>query len=136
MRSAATNACVRLSVATAVLCSEQVWAQQATRSLGMTNDPVALPGLGRIVFAFIVVAALAIGAVMVLRRFGPQLGRGSLFAPAGSMRVLERLQLSADLSVHLVQTGRGKVLITAHRHSIAVVMLDTELHGTTGGGQS
>jgi flagellar biogenesis protein FliO len=101
----------------------------------MIDDPIALPGLGRVVFAFVLVVALAVGAVLALRRFGPQLGRGSLFAAAGSMRVLERLQLSRDLSVHLVQTERGQVLITAHRHTIAVVRLDSALDSAVGGGQ-
>jgi hypothetical protein len=116
---------VRLGAGVAVLCwSQMALAQQAAKSLGMTDDPVALPGLGRIVLVFTLVAALGIGAVLALRRFGPQLGRGTLFTPAHSLKVLERLQLSSELSVHLVQTERGRVLITAHRNSIAVVLLD------------
>jgi hypothetical protein len=92
----------------------------------MPDDPIALPGLGRVVLAFLLVAGLAVVAVLALRRFGPRLGRGSLFTAGGRMHVLERLQLAGDLYVHLVQTERGKILITAHRHSIAIVRLDAE----------
>jgi hypothetical protein len=126
MKPSAASACTPLGVGLALLWGScPALAQHATTSLGMPDDPIALPGLGRIVFAFILVAGLAVLAVLALRRFGSRLGRGSLFATDGSMRVLERLQLAGDLHVHLVQTERGKVLITAHRHSIAVVLLQS-----------
>jgi len=144
MKPDAATACVRLGVGLALLSWSRIApAQQVTSALGMSDDPIALPGFGRIVLAFVVVAALAVAAVLALRRFGPQLGRGSWFgsgfasgfASRGSLRVLERLQLSRELTVHLVQTERGKVLITAHRHSIAVVALDGPLDSTPPGGQ-
>jgi flagellar biogenesis protein FliO len=100
-------------------------AQQATDSLAMATGPIALPGIGRVVLAFVLVAALAVGTAVALRRFGSKLAPAGLFAGTStSLRVLERLRLGADLHVHLVQTEHGKVLITAHRHSIAVVKLD------------
>jgi hypothetical protein len=133
-KACATRACTALGRGLALLwVSSPAFAQQAAGSLGLPADPIALPGLGRVVLAFILVAALAVAAVLVLQRFGPRFGAGSLFAGGGSLRVLERLQLARDLHVHLVQTECGKVLITAHRQSIAVVLLDA---ASPGGGQS
>lgn len=121
-----------LAAGLALLLDLPAHAQQAADALPLVTHPIALPGVGRVVFAFVLVAGLAVGTALALRRFGPKLMPGALFAGAGALlagtrhlRVLERLRLSADLQVHLLQTEHGQVLITAHRHSIAVVVLDS-----------
>jgi hypothetical protein len=105
-------------------CAAPAAAQEVTRSLTMGGDAIALPGIGRVLLAFLVVAGLAVGVSVLLRRFAPKLTGGSLLPNGGSLRVLERLHLGGDLRVHLIQTEQGRVLITTHRNSIAVVKLD------------
>ena len=103
-------------------------AQQALQPLTTGSDAIGLPTIGRVLVAFVIAAVLAVAAGLVLRRWVPKF-TGSMFAAGGSLRVLERLQLGGDLRVHLVQTEHGKVLITAHRNSIAVVVLDSTTQG-------
>jgi flagellar biogenesis protein FliO len=111
-----------------LLDAAPVAAQQALQPLATGSDAIGLPTIGRVLIAFIIAAVLAIAAGWILRRWVPKL-TGSMFAAGGRLRVLERLQLGGDLRVHLVQTEHGKVLITAHRNSISVVLLDSTTLG-------
>lgn len=102
-------------------------AQEQALPLAGGAGPIALPSIGRVLFAFVIAAVLAIAAGVALRRLAPKF-TGSIL-PTGNLRVLERLNLGADLRVHLVQTGHGKVLITTHRNGLSVVTLDGKEQG-------
>jgi len=116
------------TVAVLGLLNSTAGAQQTLQPLASGSDAIGLPSIGRILFAFIIAAALAIAVGALLRRLVPKF-TGSMLAAGGNLRVLERLHLGADLRVHLVQTEHGKVLITAHRNSISVVVLDSSTRG-------
>ncbi len=110
--------------ATALTLMGAAAAQEQALPVADGAGPIALPSIGRVLLAFVAVSVLAIAVGVVLRRFAPKL-TGSIL-PTGNLRVLERLNLGADLRVHLVQTGHCKVLITTHRNGLSVVMLDAQ----------
>lgn len=106
------------AIAMMLACQSSWGAQQ----LAQGQDIVELPSMGRVIFAFLLVAALAVGASMLLRRFAPQLTRVS---QAGSaMRVVDRATLSAGLRVHLVEVAGERVLIAENRGGVTLLQLD------------
>jgi hypothetical protein len=123
------GAFICMSSQAALLASSTVRAQQAT-PLAMGGDALGLPGIGKVLLAFVIAATLAFAAGVVLRRLAPKF-TGAMFAGGGSLRVLERLQLGSDLRVHLVEVERSKILITAHRNSISVVVLESPAAGSS-----
>lgn len=103
-------------------CSLAVAQSQHAAPLTQGDDALALPGVGRVVLAFALVAALAVGIVAALRRVLPKFS--ALPAASGNLRVLNRLNLGGGLRVYAVQYENRKVLLAEGRHGLALSVLD------------
>ena len=95
-------------------------AQDAT-PLAQGRDIVQMPSMWRVVFVFLMIAGLAVGAAYVLRRFSPNLSRG--LTPQGPLRVIDRATVNAGLRVHLVEADGTRILIAEHRAGISMLQL-------------
>jgi hypothetical protein len=86
-----------------------------------SSDAGSLP-VGRIIVAFVLVAALAWVATWLLRRYG---FRGASVAAGGAatIRALARNTLPGGVTCHVVETQGRQVLITATRHGVTSVVL-------------
>lgn len=103
-------------------------AQQASAPLTQGDDVIDVPGIGRVVFAFVFVAVLAVVAVMALKRVLPAFGKK--FTAEGNLRVLEHASLGAGLRLQVVQVEGEKVLLAEGRHGIAMVVLSKNRDGS------
>jgi flagellar biogenesis protein FliO len=94
-------------------------AEQAPLSQG--QDVIAVPGIGRVAVAFVIVAALAVAAGVALRRVLPKFTGVPLAGSA--VRVLERTNLGPGTRIHLVQVEGEKVLVAENRSGLAIAVL-------------
>lgn len=109
-----------------VLLAPLQWAFAAeeavpVRTLTQGDDVLSFPSFGRIVLAFIVVAALAIGIALALRQVLPRLGKG--MAVSSRLKVLDRIHLSSAVRVHLVEVENERVVIAENRGAITIAVL-------------
>lgn len=81
MKHAAANPSARFATVIALLGAVSARAQPAA-SLTTGDDPISMPGIARVLVAFLLIAGLAVGAALALRRFAPRLASGSLFEGA------------------------------------------------------
>jgi flagellar biogenesis protein FliO len=116
----------------AQMCGGAVLLWHAALATGAENAPltqgqdiVAVPGIGRVVVVFLLVAALAVAAAVVLRRMLPKITGVTLGGNA--LRVLERTNLSPATRLHLVQVEGEKLLVAENRNGLAVVVLARNL---------
>lgn len=86
-----------------------------------SSDAGSLP-IGRVIVAFVLVAALAWAATWMLRRYGFR-GAASTAGGAATIRALSRNTLPGGITCHLVETQGRQVLITATRHGVTSVVL-------------
>src|SRR3954471_22063325 len=79
-----------------------------------SSDAGSLP-IGRVILAFLLVAALAWAATWLLRRTG---FRGAAIGATGvaSIRTLARSTLPGGVTCHVIETQGRQVLITVTRH--------------------
>jgi flagellar biogenesis protein FliO len=104
------------------LCSIAVLASAAEQSpLTGGRDIIQAPGIGRVVAAFVIVAALAVAAVVTLRRVLPKM-TGVAISGQG-LRVLDRANLGPGTRVYLVQVEGEKVLVAESRSSVTIAVL-------------
>lgn len=89
--------------------------------LSQGQDVISVPGIGRVVAAFVIVAALAVAAAVTLRRVMPKFTGVPLLGNA--VRVLERTNLGSGTRVHLVQVDGEKVLVAESRSGLAIAVL-------------
>jgi flagellar biogenesis protein FliO len=94
-------------------------AEQAPLTGG--QDIIQAPGLGRVAAAFIIVAALAVAAVVALRRVLPRMTGVPLSGKA--LRILDRANLGPGTRVHLVQVEDEKVLVAESRGGVTIAVL-------------
>ena len=92
------------------------------RDLGLADALVEGPGLGRVLLAFLLVAALAWGATWLLKRYGQRVGRAAPGA-ATPIRHLARSALPGGIACHVVETQGRQVLITVTRHGVTSLVL-------------
>jgi flagellar biogenesis protein FliO len=85
------------------------------------QDVISTPGIGRVVAAFVIVAALAVGAAMALRRVLPRFTGVPL--TGNTVRILERANLGAGTRAHLVQVEGEKLLVVENRTGLAIAVL-------------
>jgi hypothetical protein len=85
------------------------------------QDVISTPGIGRVAAAFVIVAVLAIGAAMALRRVLPKFTGVPL--TGNTVRILERANLGPGTRAHLVQVEGEKVLVVENRTGLAVAVL-------------
>jgi len=95
--------------------------QSLPTPLTQGDDAVALPGVGRVILAFLLVAGLAVFVVAVLRRVLPRFN--ALPAASGKLRVLNRMNLGGGLRVYAVQYEEQIVLLAEGRHGLALTPL-------------
>jgi hypothetical protein len=84
-------------------------------------DAGSLP-IGRVIVAFLLVAALAWAATWVLRRYGFR-GTADTARGTAAIRALARNTLPGGVTCHLVETQGRQVLITVTRHGVTSVVL-------------
>ena len=94
-------------------------AEQAPLTGG--QDIIQAPGIGRVMGAFVIVAALAVAAVVTLRRVLPKMTGVPLSGKA--LRILDRVSLGPGTRVHLVQVEDEKVLVAESRSGVTIVVL-------------
>jgi flagellar biogenesis protein FliO len=94
-------------------------AEQAPLTQG--QDVISTPGIGRVAVAFVIVAALAVGAAMALRRALPKLTGVPL--TGNTVRILERANLGPGTRAHLVQVEGEKLLVVENRTGLAIAVL-------------
>lgn len=114
------------------LCGGAVLLWHAALARGAENAPltqgqdiVAVPGIGRVIVVFLLVAALAVAAAVVLRRVLPRLTGVTI--GGNTLRILERTNLSPATRIHLVQVDGERLLVAENRHALAVVVLARSL---------
>jgi flagellar biogenesis protein FliO len=95
-------------------------AQEST-ALAQGRDIVQMPSMWRVVFVFLLIVGLAVGAAHVLRRLSPKLARG--LTQQGALRVIDRATVNAGLRVHLVEADGARILIAEHRAGISMLQL-------------
>ena len=88
---------------------------------GTSVEQLGFPSLGRVVVVFVLTVALAVGAVVVLRRFWPTLLKRK--NPASGIRSLDRTALSATLTVHVVEVEGVKMVVADGRNGVSVTIL-------------
>lgn len=111
------RACVAIG-----LCSVAVVATAAEQApLSQGRDIAPVPGFGRVAAAFVIVAALAVAAVVTLRRVLPKVTGVPLGGKA--LRILDRANLGPGTRVHLVQVEGAKVLVAESRSGVAITVL-------------
>ena len=85
------------------------------------QEVISAPEIGRVVAVFVLVAALAVVAGVVLRRLLPKFTGASL---AGNVvRIVERTNLGPGTRVHLLQIEGEKVLVAENRSGLAIAVL-------------
>lgn len=99
-------------------------AQEKLRGLGLAASDVGTPGFGRVLVAFLLVAALAWAATWILRRFGVRF-RSVAIGGASPIRHLARNTLPGGVACHLVETEGRQVLITVTRNGVTSLLLGT-----------
>lgn len=88
---------------------------------GTSVDQLGFPSLGRVVVVFVLTVALAVGAVVVLRRFWPTLLKRKNTATA--IRSLDRTAISATLTVHVVEVEGVKMVVADGRNGVSIAIL-------------
>lgn len=96
-------------------------AQETTSTLAQGRDIVELPGMGRVILVFLLVAGLAVGAAYALRRYSPNFARG--LVQQGPLRVLDRANLNPGLRVHLIEIEGERLLIAESRTGLSMLQL-------------
>lgn len=86
------------------------------------QDVITTPGIGRVVFVFLITSAIAIGAIVALRRYLPQFGTAAI--GGGQIRVIERTTLIGGTRVHLIEIGEQRLVVADSRNGIAITILD------------
>jgi len=96
-----------------------------TKHLALTAgaDVLTFPSVGRIVLSFAIVALLAVGITVVLRYVLPKLNRPA--AASSRLRVLDRIQVSAAVRLHMVEVDGDRVLVAEQRGVTSMLVLPT-----------
>jgi hypothetical protein len=89
---------------------------------GLAESGATAPAFGRVIVAFVLVAALAWGVAWLLRRYG---FRGAAVAggAATPVRHLARSTLPGGIACHVVEAQGRQVLITVTRHGVTSLVL-------------
>ena len=90
-------------------------------ALGSATDSLQLPGIARVIAAFLLVAALAFGAAWALRRILPRMSRQP--AGGGRIRVLGRQSSGFGLTVHLLEVDGARVFVAENKAGLSVTLL-------------
>lgn len=104
------------------LCSVAAFASAAEQApLTGGRDIIQAPGVGRVAVAFVIVAALAVAAIVTLRRVLPKMTGVQLSGEV--LRVLARANLGPGTRVYLLEVEGGKALIAESRSGVSIAVL-------------
>jgi hypothetical protein len=93
----------------------------AAAELTRGDDAIGVPSVGRVLLAFAVTAALAVGIVFMLKRAMPKFGASS--AAGSVMRVVDRIHVSRTLQLHLLRINEQTVLVAESRTGVAIQVM-------------
>src|SRR5690349_21222795 len=95
------------------------------RNFGLAESRTETPGLGRVLIAFLLVAALAWASVWLLRRYGFRgvPATGAAATVTSQVRAVARSALPGGVVCHVVETQGRQVLITVTRQGVTSVVL-------------
>jgi flagellar biogenesis protein FliO len=82
---------------------------------------LGLPGIGRVLFAFLLMALVAVGVSYALRRWLPAFRKRP--SVGEGIRTLARSTVSRALTVHLVDVDGVRVLIAETRTGVGMTVL-------------
>jgi hypothetical protein len=123
LMEAATAASLKVTAAAAQGTS-------AASHLGLTEQPVALPGAGRVILVFLLISALAVGVAWALRRFSPGLlGR---MQPQGDrgITVHARQPLERGATLYIVSFAGERMAVLTTRSGVALQALNDRSDAT------
>jgi hypothetical protein len=88
-------------------------------------ETATTPAYGRVLIAFLLVAALAWGSVWLMRRYGWRGPLGAVRAPGAGAQVrhLARSSLPGGIACHVVEAQGQHVLITVTRQGVTSLVL-------------
>jgi len=114
-----------LFIAALWLCAVRASALSAVGQSPLVNGPdLQLPSIGRVLFAFILVGAIALVAIFALKRIKPWLLRRGIGAPVASeVALISHRKLSRTLNVYVVDAERQRFMIVQSPHSTVVTRL-------------
>lgn len=92
-----------------------------TEAITRGSDIVTLPSVARVVFVFLLMAGIAVGAAYALRRYSPKFT--SALAQRGPLRVIDRTTLHQGLRAYLVEVNGERILIAEGRAGISMLRL-------------
>ena len=84
-------------------------------------DIISAPGIGRVALVFLLTCALAVAAILVLRRYLPKVS--STLLASGQMKVVDRTMLLGGTRVHLLEIGEHRIVIADGRNGLALSVL-------------
>jgi flagellar biogenesis protein FliO len=97
------------------------------REFGLADSGAGSLPLGRVLFAFVLVAALAFCATWLLRRYGFRLP-ASMAGGAAAIRVIARSSLPGGVTCQLIEVQGKQVLVTATRSGVTTIVLGDVPH--------
>jgi hypothetical protein len=96
-------------------------AQQSQEGLTQGGDIVTAPSVARVVFVFLLMAGIALGAAYAVRRYSPKFANALI--QRGLLRVIDRTALHGGLRVHLVEADGERILIAEGRAGVSMLRL-------------
>jgi flagellar biogenesis protein FliO len=92
------------------------------REFGLADSGSGSLPWGRVLFAFVLVVALAFCATWLLRRYGFRLP-SSLAGGAAAIRVVTRSSLPGGVTCQVIEVQGKQVLVTATRNGVTTIVL-------------
>ena len=102
---------------------------EADRVLIADRERVELPGVGRVLAAFVFTVGIGFAVVIGLRRFLPRLDAGK--ALRDDMRVVGHSNVHKDLRLHLVEVRGQTILLAEGKGGVAMTRLDGQQQATS-----
>jgi flagellar biogenesis protein FliO len=112
----------------ALFVSTALYAADGGNALGLREDPVALPSLGRLIGAFLIVGALAIGVAYLLKHFGARFLPTTLAGSAAS-KVSARIAIDRTTMLHVIEVEGARLAVVVGRQGVAVHSLPGRVGG-------
>ena len=91
--------------------------------MGGDLQGLGLPGIGRVVFGFLITVGLAVGAAYGFRRLWPGFLKRAPLGSGAAIRTLTRAVVSRTLSVHVVEVDGVRVMIAESRGALGLTVL-------------
>lgn len=104
----------------AIVFGEACRAAETASPLIGHDDPVVMPGIGRVIFGFLVTLAVAIGVLYGLRRWLPKLM--NRYATKNSPLSMQTTAQNG-LRIHVVTVEQNKFLIVEGKTGIAITSI-------------